>query len=293
MPPEQIEGQRDIDGRADVYSLAATLYHLAAGQIPFPASSAAAIMSRHLTEDPPDIRSVAPHLSEAFATALRKAMARKREERTPTALAFAFDLAVPDPHEQAGPRGIAPTPASIPYGTPSRRPAPSSSVQVPSGNSTPIPGWDPSLLKQFEKELTPLLGPMARILVRRAAKQTQDLSEFRRLLAQEIPQEGDRSAFIAAGASLGGSGSGNTPIPQSLLLTLPPSGVRIDADPRLPAAERILIQEIGPLARVLVRRMARKAPSWEAFAEEVCTEVPEPSRRSGVRDALLRLSSAG
>ena len=286
MPPEQIEGQRDIDGRADVYSLAATLYHLAAGQIPFPASSAAAIMSRHLTEEPPDIRTVAPHLSEAFSAALRKAMARKRDERTPTALAFAFDLAVPDAGAPAAPPGIAPT-GSVSFSTPSRRPSAISSVQSPSGNSTPIPGWDASLLKQFEKELIPLLGPMAKVLVRRAAKQTQNLSEFRQLLAHEIPQEADRCAFIAAG------GSGNTPIDQSLLLTLPPSGVRIDTDPRLPAAERILLQEIGPLARVLVRRLAKKAPSWEAFAEEVCTEVPEPSRRSGVRDALLRLSSAG
>ncbi|HEX7553351.1 MAG TPA: serine/threonine-protein kinase, partial [Geothrix sp.] len=175
MPPEQIEAKRDIDGRADIYSLAATLFHLATGHFPFPEASAAVIMSRHLNEDVPDARIFAPNLSTRFSTALAKALVRRREDRTPNALAFAFDLtanpafvAMPSVHS-ALPGGLTVPPAAS--RTP---PGGSARTAAPTGNSTPIPGWDPALLKRLENELMPLVGPMARVLVRRAAQQTQD-----------------------------------------------------------------------------------------------------------------------
>jgi eukaryotic-like serine/threonine-protein kinase len=281
MPPEQIEAQRDIDGRADVYSLAATLFHLATGQLPFPGATAGVIMSRHLNEDAPDARVFAPQLSASFARALVKAMARRREDRTPSALAFALDLAA----TSAPPAALILPPTLAPYsasaGAQPRTPTPTS-------HATPIPGWDPALLTRIENELMTLVGPMARVLVRRAAKQTQDGLDLRRRLAQEIPGERERQAFLASG------GPPSTPSAPSALsqvaTQLPsPSGIHLDSDPRLPSAERILAEEIGPLARVLVRRVAKRTSTWEAFAEEVCGEVPDPSRRGAVQAALGRL----
>lgn len=293
MPPEQIEAKRDIDGRADIYALAATLYHLATGHFPFPEASAAVIMSRHLNEDVPDARTFAPNLSTRFSTALAKALVRRREDRTPNALAFAFDLtanpafvAMPSVHS-ALPGGLA-VPSSV-------RPTPaggSARISGPTGNTTPIPGWDPVLLKKLEQELTPLVGPMARVLVRRAAKLTQDSSDLRKQLALEIPEAKDRAAFLASGGPPSTPSRPSAPSAQSQLATrLPgPAGINpLDSDPRLPAAERILSAEIGPLARVLVSRMAKRTSSWEAFIEEVCGEVPDPARRGAIQMALEKL----
>ena len=70
-----------IDGRADLYSLGATLFQLVTGQVPFPGPSSAVIMSRHLNERPPDPRTFTPELSEGFTVAVLRLLARERERR--------------------------------------------------------------------------------------------------------------------------------------------------------------------------------------------------------------------
>src|SRR5215203_1020443 len=56
ISPEQIRGDVDIDYRADIYSLGATLYHLLTGRPPFEADTPAAVMHKHLKAPltPPD-----------------------------------------------------------------------------------------------------------------------------------------------------------------------------------------------------------------------------------------------
>src|SRR5436190_5651065 len=56
MSPEQIRGDKDVDIRADLYSLGATLYYLLTGKHPFEGRSAAETMSMHLKEPVPDPR---------------------------------------------------------------------------------------------------------------------------------------------------------------------------------------------------------------------------------------------
>lgn len=53
MSPEQVSGDADLDGRADQYSLACTLYEMLAGQPPFTGPSQQAIMMKQFTESPP------------------------------------------------------------------------------------------------------------------------------------------------------------------------------------------------------------------------------------------------
>ncbi|OHB78581.1 MAG: hypothetical protein A2Z25_19540, partial [Planctomycetes bacterium RBG_16_55_9] len=56
IAPEQIRGKIDIDGRADIYGLGATLYHMLTGRVPFMAEDSADVMRKHLREKlvPPD-----------------------------------------------------------------------------------------------------------------------------------------------------------------------------------------------------------------------------------------------
>ncbi len=84
MSPEQCRGDRDIDIRADLYSLGATLYFLATGQLPYEGKSAIETMNLHLKAPVPDPRKVAPSLPEDLARLIQTLMAKDREDRYAT-----------------------------------------------------------------------------------------------------------------------------------------------------------------------------------------------------------------
>src|SRR6516164_5665665 len=92
MSPEQIRGEKDVDIRADLYSLGATLYFLVSQRHPFEGKSAADTMSMHLKQAVPDVRKFAPKTSEDFAHVLHKLMAKNRAERYQTPVDLAEDL---------------------------------------------------------------------------------------------------------------------------------------------------------------------------------------------------------
>ncbi len=84
MSPEQIRGDKDVDIRADLYSLGATLYFLLTGKHPYEGKSAAETMSMHLKEAVPDPRKANPQLREDISWAIQKLMAKERTHRYQT-----------------------------------------------------------------------------------------------------------------------------------------------------------------------------------------------------------------
>ena len=81
ISPEQIRGDVDIDHRADIYSLGATMYHLVTGRPPFEADTPAAVMHKHLRSPltPPDHLNTA--LSAGVGEIIEVAMAKDRDDR--------------------------------------------------------------------------------------------------------------------------------------------------------------------------------------------------------------------
>ncbi|HSF83287.1 MAG TPA: serine/threonine-protein kinase, partial [Anaerolineales bacterium] len=92
MSPEQIQGEKTIDGRSDIYSLGAVIYQMLAGQVPYEADTNIAILVKHLTEPVRDIRQARPKIPKAYAEAVARAMAKKPEERFSKASALAHAL---------------------------------------------------------------------------------------------------------------------------------------------------------------------------------------------------------
>lgn len=92
ISPEQIRGERDIDFRADLYSLGATLYHLVTGRVPFEGPNPAAVMHMHLKEPltPPD--HVNPSLSVGLGEVVEVLMAKDRNQRYASTKDLILDL---------------------------------------------------------------------------------------------------------------------------------------------------------------------------------------------------------
>jgi eukaryotic-like serine/threonine-protein kinase len=91
--PEQVEGMRDIDGRADIYSLGATLYFALTGHTLFTGSSPTEILTQHLAGNWKSPRVFNPLVSRKTVRVLRKMLARNRDKRFPSmdALLLALD----------------------------------------------------------------------------------------------------------------------------------------------------------------------------------------------------------
>ncbi|MBC8379527.1 MAG: serine/threonine protein kinase [Planctomycetes bacterium] len=84
IAPEQIRGLVDIDGRADIYALGATLFHMVTGRVPFEANTPSDVMKKHLKEPliPPDHINTA--LSAGISEVVEVMMAKNRDERYKT-----------------------------------------------------------------------------------------------------------------------------------------------------------------------------------------------------------------
>jgi serine/threonine-protein kinase len=94
ISPEQIQGASDVDGRADIYSMGVMTYQLLTGSLPFQHTNPAAILIAHLMEPPADPTRVNGNVSERAGAAILRSLAKKPEERYPTAAAFVTALAV-------------------------------------------------------------------------------------------------------------------------------------------------------------------------------------------------------
>ena len=96
MSPEQAAGDRDLDGRSDLYSLACVIYETLAGEPPFAGASARAVMAQHLSEAPPPLRARRPDAPAAVEQALARALAKDPADRFATVAQFVAALEATD-----------------------------------------------------------------------------------------------------------------------------------------------------------------------------------------------------
>jgi len=92
MSPEQVAGERNIDARSDLYSLACVLYEMLAGQPPFTGATAQAVLARHVTDPVPPITTVRSGVSATVAAAITRALGKAPADRFASAKGFAEAL---------------------------------------------------------------------------------------------------------------------------------------------------------------------------------------------------------
>src|SRR5437870_5883982 len=90
MSPEQWgelphDGNSEIDGRADIYSLGVVLYELIAGKRPFTGFTLPELRRQHISVTPAPLHEAAPGVPESFSRAIARSIAKDRSERQSTA----------------------------------------------------------------------------------------------------------------------------------------------------------------------------------------------------------------
>ena len=309
MAPEQFLGQ-PIDRRVDVYGAGVLMYQLIAGRAPF-VGSTEALMYQVVHQVPaPASQSAAQGRSSRFDAIVAKALAKRPDERFATAAAFReavaavagvdVPAAVSEQTVFAVPSPAAHTPTVRVAGSAAgARSAASASAAHPSH-------WEPATLAQAESSLAKYLGPLAGVLVRRAARECVDLPSLYARLAEQIPDADARGAFLGlasrsasgtakpgGGSGVGGAGSGvRSGMAAGSMGSSASGGAAVRSAPvsdaTLAQVQQLLALQLGPIARVVVRKAAERTRERDPLFAALVEAVPE-SGRAALRAALAKL----
>jgi serine/threonine-protein kinase len=96
MSPEQSSGERVLDARSDIYSLACVLYELLAGEPPYTGVTAQAVIAKRFSDPVPRVRRLRPTVPAGVEETLVKALATSPADRFDSASAFAEALTATD-----------------------------------------------------------------------------------------------------------------------------------------------------------------------------------------------------
>jgi eukaryotic-like serine/threonine-protein kinase len=92
MSPEQSAGDRDVDGRSDLYSLGVVAYQMLCGELPFNATNTPALLVKHLSERPVPVDQRASNIPPDLARAVMLCLEKNPDDRFPTAQDFVTAL---------------------------------------------------------------------------------------------------------------------------------------------------------------------------------------------------------
>ena len=136
MPPEQLAGAKDVDRRADIWSIGIVLYELVAGAHPFAADSYVEALDKIMRRDARPLHDIVPDCPKGFSDIVSKTLRKNRQDRPDSMLAVLGDLLrwshnEPDGHLQSlFSRHRLSVPASI-----------EQKLRAPVGSVVPPPLW--------------------------------------------------------------------------------------------------------------------------------------------------------
>jgi serine/threonine protein kinase len=277
MSPEQCRGD-DVDARSDLFSVGSVLYELLSGARAFSGRNVTEVTYQLLTAESRDLTELASDVPAGLAAVLRQAMAKTKEARYASAQAMADAL------RAAMRAGDSRSPGEIA--------ASEQTVVMPSrATAEPVPSAtvDDATLNTIEHRLARYVGPIARHLVRDAARRTASIEALCETVSRNIGQTADRERFIAEAVTGSVHQTGITSVrPPPTVGGGTPTGINISAV-QAERVERALIRALGPIAKLLVKRALPGAASEAALWEQLATHIERPADR----EAFLRQRSAG
>jgi signal transduction histidine kinase len=157
------------------------------------------------------------------------------------------------------------------------------------------------LLASLRQHLTRYIGPVARLVVARAAKRALDIGELTGALAEAIPQQSERQRFIkdisAAVAARPDSMREAMQTATPVLAMAEPASTRAPAPvaaigARLPALERLLAIYIGPMAKIFIANAVKRAHSDEELINCLAEGIDSERDRSAFLTRAVDVMSA-
>lgn len=265
MAPEQLLG-KPVTAATDLFATGVILVELLTGKRPFPGRTATEVAQGILRNNPLELRELNPPAPVSLHSVIVKALAKDPELRFQTAGEFTAALkeALPGTFARNGPHPVEPSPLPDAGGE-------KAVVQEMDAGLT----WEPAVLRQIEEQLIVYVGPLAKIMVKRAARQTTDIRSLYQTLAQSIPTGLERTRFLKT-AGYPQENADRVP------LSSPVAPTQKDGfnPQRLEAIAHELAVYVGPIAKVLVNKTAGQAASLEDLYRRLSSHIPSEAERT-------------
>ncbi len=188
MSPEQVRGER-VDARSDLYSTGVTLYEILTGRRPFDGKTEYEVMTGHLREEPKRPGELNPSIPDHVSKTILRSMSKDASQRFQSAAEFLAAL-----------EGISFDDAQTLETLAIQAPPPSSGATQVGGKvsaaRTSAGSFEPKILDSVSRELAAFIGPIAKVVVKRAADHCSSVEELYACVAAEIDSERDRSQFL-------------------------------------------------------------------------------------------------
>ena len=303
MSPEQFEGEA-VDARADLFSAGVVLYRMLTGRQPF-VGSPATIRQRIMKVAPTRPSELVPALPLGLDAMVARALARRPDDRYGSATEWLASLRLLTAAAAAADddRTIVTPFAHGSAASPIPAPMPATGAGIPAMPEPSAPqSWPPEMLARIERQLATHMGPLASLLVRRAAAQTHDLPALGAQLAAVLPDTA-RNQFEQAFARLTTGMLDKTtmtslsPDPRAATAAskvAPVAPATVSGATAASAIEQASIDAVagklavylGPIAKMIAAREARRAANFDEFAQRVEDCIADATQRRQFRRDL-------
>lgn len=273
MAPERFLGRPD-DARGDLYSAGVIMFQLLTGQRPFQANDTHELMNKVINDVPARARALRPDLSLAMEAVTQRALARNPDDRFQTAREFLDALRSVLKSDVSDTK---PTLDLTQYSTQTNVPAGPGSSR-PSLSQTMAEKLSPDTLTALEQALARSVGPIAKVVVRRAAAEAHDANELLGKLTKTLKTDAEITSFrqIAEAQLIQDGGL---------------TAVRMEAEVGSAEAQAVtaaLLPILGPVAKTLVARLTKSAVGWDDFYQRLAKHVPKAEDMAKIDEVAAR-----
>jgi serine/threonine-protein kinase len=306
MSPEQFKGE-PVDGRSDLFAVGIVLYQMLTGARPF-SGPASTVMHQIIHEMPPRPSERQPSLHPAFDTVLAKAMAKRTEDRYASAQAFLDALnaaymqqtgGVPLTDEDNERTVLAFQRPAAPEVRPAHPASASQHGSMPAGTGSAsgltaaAPAWLQGLAPELQTALSTQIGPVAKLVLKNAARDAIDLDDLCDKLLPHIASDAGRAQFqdsirdikkkhgLSTLATMSGRSQAGAPKTATQLTQMTGMPTLLQLSPELmEAAQMKLAVYVGPIAKVLAKRASKMTGNVDEFYRLLAENLPDPQERA-------------